>query len=117
MCINSRLWVAGRATGAPRIDRRRLLRGVAAAGFAAGTSSFPAIAQQMNTQQPSDDQASLAERLTRYAIGLRYDDLPEDVIRLAKRAILDTLGCAFGGYSAQPSRIAIKLASDISSKQ
>ena len=48
---------------------------------------------------------------------LRYEDLPEDVIRIAKRTILDTLGCAFGGYSAGPSKIAMKLASDVNSKQ
>ena len=40
----------------------------------------------------------------------------DDVIRIAKRSILDTFGCAFGGYSAAPSRIAINLAKDVSSK-
>ena len=33
-----------------------------------------------------------------------------------KRTILDTFGCAFGGYSAEPSRIARKLAGDVSAK-
>ncbi|MBO0751085.1 MAG: MmgE/PrpD family protein [Bradyrhizobiaceae bacterium] len=61
--------------------------------------------------------ASLAERLARYAIGLTYDDLPEDVVRLARRTILDTVGCVFGGYAAQPARIAIKLASDVTARQ
>src|SRR5258708_13096285 len=60
---------------------------------------------------------SLEEKLARYATSLRYKDLPEDVIRIAKRTILDTLGCAFGGYSAGPSKIAMKLASDVNSKQ
>jgi 2-methylcitrate dehydratase len=58
---------------------------------------------------------SLAETLARYAVGLRYEDLPQDVIRIAKRSILDTFGCAFGGYSAGPSQIAIKLAMDVRS--
>ena len=48
---------------------------------------------------------------------LRYEDLPDDVIRIAKRTILDTFGCAFGGYTAGPSKIAMKLASDVNSKQ
>jgi 2-methylcitrate dehydratase len=120
MCVDRRLWIADRSAGSFRIDRRRLLREVAAVGFAAGSSTFPAIAQETSTQRPSivvSHQAPLAERLARYAIGLRFDDLPEDVLRLAKRAILDTLGCAFGGYTAQPTRIAIKLASDVSSMQ
>jgi len=59
----------------------------------------------------------LAETLARYADTLKYENLPEDVVRIAKRTILDTLGCAFGGYTAGPSKIAIKLASEVSSKQ
>jgi len=65
----------------------------------------------------ASDAPSLAERLARYATGLTYDDIPEDVIRLAKRTIIDTIGCAFGGYSSHPARIAIKLASDVSARQ
>ena len=59
----------------------------------------------------------LAETLARYAASLKYEDIPDDVVRIAKRTILDTIGCAFGGYGAGPSRIAIKLASDVSAKQ
>jgi 2-methylcitrate dehydratase PrpD len=53
----------------------------------------------------------MADALAQYATDLRYEDLPEDIVRTAKRTILDTLGCAFGGYTAGPSQIAIKLAS------
>jgi 2-methylcitrate dehydratase len=111
--------IAGLATGAPRIDRRRLLREAATAGLLAGTSAFPAIAQEITPRASTaaSDRTAVAERLARYAAGLGYDDLPEDVLRLAKRAILDTMGCAFGGYTAQPSQIAIRLASEVSAKQ
>ena len=54
--------------------------------------------------------------LARFAVGLRYEDLPEDVVRLAKRALMDTFGCALGGYPAKPSKIALGLASEVSSK-
>jgi 2-methylcitrate dehydratase len=63
----------------------------------------------------ANGQVSLGETLAHYASSLKYEDLPEDVIRIAKRTILDTFGCAFGGYTAGPSKIAIKLASDVSS--
>src|SRR5262249_41971810 len=102
------------AKSSPHIERRRFLQ-AAAAGLAAGAAPLPAKAQDAVGQRSSSgasDQASLAETLARYAAGLRYEDLPDDVIRLAKRAILDTVGCAFGGYGAGPSRIAIKLASE-----
>jgi 2-methylcitrate dehydratase len=62
------------------------------------------------------NRASLAETLARYADGLKYEDLPEDVVRITKRTVLDTFGCAFGAYTAGPSKIAIKLASDVSAK-
>jgi 2-methylcitrate dehydratase len=99
--------------------RRQFLKQVVA-GLAASASAFPVIAQQ-KVEGPSSaapgGQTSLAETLARYAAELTYQDLPEDVVRLAKRTILDTIGCAFGGYTAAPSRIAIKLASDVTSKQ
>jgi len=100
------------------IERRHFLRQIAAAGLAAGASTLPAIAQTgQGSLALGRDQISLGETLARYATELRYEDLPEDVIRIAKRAILDTVGCAFGGYPAGPSKIAIKLASNISSQQ
>ena len=61
--------------------------------------------------------ASVGEIVARYAANLKYEDLPDDVVRSAKRAILDTFGCAFGGYTAEPSRIALKLASSVSAQQ
>ena len=89
------------------------------AGVAVGASGFPAIAQDRPepvAAAAGNNQTPLAETLARYAAGLKYEDLPDDVVRLAKRTILDTIGCAFGGYTAGPSKIAIKLASDVSSK-
>jgi 2-methylcitrate dehydratase len=62
-------------------------------------------------------QVSMADALARYATDIKYEDLPEDIVRTAKRTILDTLGCAFGGYTAGPSQIAIKLASDVNAKR
>jgi 2-methylcitrate dehydratase len=119
MGVDRRVSNAGHAAGAPRIDRRRLLTQATAAGLAAGAPAFPAMAQETaapRASAPARD-PSVAERLARYAVGLRYEDIPEDVVRLAKRAILDTIGCAFGGYAAQPSRIAIRLADDVGAKR
>jgi 2-methylcitrate dehydratase len=99
-----------------RARRRRFLKQLAA-GLAAAASASPAVAQQ-NAERPSpparSGQATVAEALARYAAELKYEDLPDDVVRIAKRTILDTLGCAFGGYGAGPARIAMKLAGDVS---
>ena len=58
---------------------------------------------------------TLAETLSSYASSLSYDDLPEETVHLAKRFIIDTLGCALGGYSSEPARVAREMASLVSS--
>jgi 2-methylcitrate dehydratase len=52
----------------------------------------------------------LADRLSRYGQSLCYDDLPSAVVHEVKRRILDSLGCAFGAFTALPCRIARQLA-------
>ena len=59
----------------------------------------------------------ITEALSSYSVSLSFDDLPPPVVRQAKRMILDSIGCAFGGYSSEPSRIARELAGTISSTQ
>src|SRR6204780_4444199 len=100
------------------IERRHFLRQMAAAGLAAGAPAFPALAQTGQVQATAGSgQEPLAVTLARYATELKYEDIPEDVVRIARRTILDTIGCAYGGYSAGPSRIALKLSGDVSAKQ
>ena len=60
---------------------------------------------------------NIAEQLSSYAADLQYDDLPPEVVHQAKRFIIDTLGCAIGGYDSAPARIAIDMASTVTSKQ
>jgi 2-methylcitrate dehydratase len=45
-------------------------------------------------------QMSIARQFARYALGLKYEMLPQDVIHTAKRCLLDALGCAIGAYQA-----------------
>lgn len=44
--------------------------------------------------------SSVAYQFARYALGVKYESLPEDVIHQAKRCLLDALGCAIGAYDA-----------------
>ena len=53
------------------------------------------------------------ETLARYVTSLRYDDLTAAAIREARRHILDTLGCAMGGYHSEPAAVARRLAAAI----
>ena len=50
--------------------------------------------------------SNLAEQLSDYGTSLKYTDLPPDVVHLAKRFIINTIGCALGGYDSEPSKVA-----------
>jgi 2-methylcitrate dehydratase len=60
---------------------------------------------------------TLAETMGAYAATLRYEDLPPAVVHQAKRMIVDTIGCALGGYDSEPSRIAQEYAATVTSTQ
>jgi 2-methylcitrate dehydratase len=60
---------------------------------------------------------TIAEQLSSYATSLHYRDLPSEVVHLAKRMIIDTIGCALGGYTSEPSKIARDLAATVTSTQ
>jgi 2-methylcitrate dehydratase len=61
--------------------------------------------------------STIAERLAEYSAALHYRHLPGEVVHLAKRMIIDTLGCAIGGYTSEPSKVARDLAGTVSSTQ
>ncbi len=55
----------------------------------------------------------LAERLSRYALALRYEELSPAAIHVTKQRIVDALGCALGSLNASPVRSARALAESI----
>jgi len=106
-------------TDTNRIDsrsrgRRQFLKQIAAAGVAAGTVALPARAQQVSAPHAVSDLPRLATTLARYATALRYDDLPAEVVREAKRYMIDSIGCGLGGFAADASQIANTLAGSVS---
>jgi 2-methylcitrate dehydratase len=60
---------------------------------------------------------TIVQQLSAYACGLRYDDLPRDVIHQAKRLIVDTVGCALGGYKGPAAAIARDIAGAVASRE
>ena len=57
--------------------------------------------------------SNLAEQLSDYGTSLKYADLPSDVVHLAKRFIIDTIGCGLGGYNSEPSKVARAVAGEV----
>src|SRR5262245_53696854 len=60
---------------------------------------------------------TIVDRLADYASALRYEDLPPEVVHQAKRMIVDTFGCALGGYDSEPAAIARGLAETVTSSE
>jgi 2-methylcitrate dehydratase len=59
----------------------------------------------------------IVDCLCDYTHSLTFEDLPAEVVHQAKRLLVDTLGCAIGGYASEPSKIARALADTNSSRQ
>jgi 2-methylcitrate dehydratase len=59
-------------------------------------------------------QPLVAETLARYATSLKYEDLPAEVVREAKRYMIDSIGCGLGGFGSDASQIANRLAAGVS---
>jgi len=60
---------------------------------------------------------NLVDRLSRYTKALSYDDLPPEVVQQAKRLIVDTVGCALGGFWGEPARIVRDIAAAVRSSE
>ncbi len=45
------------------------------------------------------------ERLAKFVADLTFQDLPSDVVAMAKRCVRDSLGCMLGGYATTSGRI------------
>jgi len=48
----------------------------------------------------SEDRQSVSHKIARFALSMKYEDLPAEVVHMAKRCLLDTIGCAIGGHQA-----------------
>ena len=52
----------------------------------------------------------ITQYLSSYAADLTYEDLPPEVVHKAKGLLIDSLGCAIGGYTSEPGKIARRIA-------
>jgi 2-methylcitrate dehydratase len=57
----------------------------------------------------SDGNGTITERISRWSTGLKYEDLTDAAIREAKRYMLDSVGCALGGYQQHDVKIALEV--------
>jgi 2-methylcitrate dehydratase len=57
-----------------------------------------------------------ADRLADYASRLGHADITPQVLHAAKRSLVDSFGCAYGAFDAEPVKAVRTLASDVSAK-
>lgn len=53
---------------------------------------------------------ALSRQISKFALSLRYEDLPEKVVYEVKRYIYDSIGCAYGGYHTKDVKILREIA-------
>ncbi|HDL01655.1 MAG TPA: MmgE/PrpD family protein [candidate division Zixibacteria bacterium] len=59
---------------------------------------------------------TLSKQMAKFAIGLKYSDLPENVVHEVKRFLYDSVGCAFGGYHTKDLNILRDIYKDMAGK-
>ena len=50
-------------------------------------------------------QKSISRTISEFAIKLKYEDLPKEVVNEVKRYLYDSIGCAYGGYHTKDIKI------------
>jgi 2-methylcitrate dehydratase len=59
---------------------------------------------------------SIARTMAEFALNLKYEDLPEEVIHEVKRYLYDSVGCAYGGYHTKDVNILREIYDDMGGK-
>ena len=56
---------------------------------------------------------TVVESLAQFTAQTRYEDLPQEVVREAKRLLVDSIGCALGGLSHPKGAIGVQYANTL----
>ena len=98
------------------LTRRSLLRSAVAAGGVLGTGAAPSFAAAGETQpraaSPAGSPVSISRQFARWAAGLRYEDLPPEVVDRAKGLTLHALASALLGSQSPAARQAIRIVTE-----
>lgn len=86
------------------MQRRSIVKGT---GFALAVASLSAKVVAATEARDSASE-SLEQKLAAFALALRYEDLPQEVVDAAKRVVLDSLACALAAVGSEAALIAQK---------
>jgi 2-methylcitrate dehydratase len=94
------------------VNRRDFLTHTTAgvsAGVLLGSVFSPAyrfVGSALAAGEGEGQRVTLEQKFAEFALSIKYETLPADVVSAAKRVLLDTLGCAFGSVGSEPANIA-----------
>ena len=60
---------------------------------------------------------TISRQIAEFAVNLKYDDLPDEVVREVKRYLYDSIGCAYGGYHTKDVNILRDIYLDMGGKE
>ncbi|HMD17468.1 MAG TPA: MmgE/PrpD family protein, partial [Terriglobales bacterium] len=69
----------------------------------------------MSTPQTTSKE-TITATMSRWAAGLEYKHLSQDAVYQAKRFLLDSVGCALGGYRQHDVIIALEVLNEIAGR-
>ena len=88
-----------------QIPRRDFLKAWGSGALAVALPTI-ALSEVKGQSVTGKSETTVAEDMGKWIAALCYEDLPTAAVEKAKRVILDTVGCAFGGLNAEPVRLA-----------
>jgi 2-methylcitrate dehydratase len=62
-------------------------------------------------------QKSISRQIAEFAIKLKYEDLPKEVVNEVKRYLYDSIGCAYGGYHTKDVKILHDIYTEMAGKR
>ncbi len=60
---------------------------------------------------------SISRQIAEFAVNLKYEDLPDNVINEVKRFLYDSIGCAYGGYHTKDVNILREIYKEMGGKK
>jgi 2-methylcitrate dehydratase len=70
----------------------------------------------LSTPQAATGKETITAKMSRWAAGLEYKQLSQDAIYQAKRFLLDSVGCALGGYQQHDVIIALDVLKEVAGR-
>ena len=70
----------------------------------------------MSAQTATAAKETTTEKMARWAAALEFQHLSEDAIYQAKRFLLDSVGCALGGYQQHDVKIALEVLDEVAGR-